>query len=110
MTEENVFQRVIGCVIANRISYNYNGLAETEFRAINKPYLANKLRDAWKAEEKLLNVLKITDKTIDNQIENMATMYSDFITEILELSDKNQLRVKGLVEKLRAEERKSNQS
>lgn len=109
-TEETVFNKTLGLIISNMISVGYNGFMEMTFREANSNYLANKCREAAKAEQILLDKLKISDKVVKGMIEERVNFYSNIIFDLLELDEVNQKRVSGLVNKLKEEERKSNQS
>lgn len=103
--EENVFNKTLGLIIANMISVDYNGFMEVIFREAGSNYLANKCREASKAEQALLDKLKVSDSTVKEMLEERATFYSDIIFDLLALEEKNQKRVSGLVRKLRDEEK-----
>lgn len=104
-TEEMIFNKTLGLIIANMISVDYNGFMEVTFREAGSNYLANQCANAHKAELKLIDKLKIADKTIKEMIDERVTFYSDIIFDLLALDEANQKRVAGLVAKLKKEEK-----
>lgn len=104
-TQETVFNKTLGLILANMISVDYNGFMEVTFREAGSNYLANKCREASKAEQMLLDKLKVADKTVKGMLEDRVTFYSDIIFDILALEEVNQKRVEGLVKKLKQEEK-----
>lgn len=104
MAEETIFNKTLGVIIANMISVDYNGFMEVTFRDAGSNYLANKCRDAAKAEQLLIDKLKIADSTVKGMIEERVTFYSDIIFDLLALDEVNQKRIQGLILKLKKEE------
>jgi len=95
--------KVLGLIIANELSQEYNGYNEVVFREAGRNYLANICRDAHKAELKVLKQLKIADKEVKEYLMKYKDLYSDFIFDYLQLSPEKQERVVGLVKKLQKE-------
>ena len=106
--EENIFNKTLGLIMANLISVDYNGFMSKTFRDAGSNYLANKCDNAAKAEQKVIDKLKVADKSVKGMIDERVTFYSDVIFDLLELDEVNQKRVKNLIDKLKKEERSKN--
>lgn len=107
MSDTTIFNKTLGCIIANLISVDYNGFMEVEFRSIGNNYLANKCIQAAKAEQKVIDKLKIVDKEVASMIEERVKFYSDLIFDVLALDESKQKRMRNLVDKLKKEELKN---
>lgn len=104
MNGEQVFHRTIGGIIANLISVDYNGWLAVEFREMGNKYLANKCLEAQKAEQKVIDRLKVINPEVKAMIEKRAKTYSDLVFDITAMDDDKQRRILNLIAKIKKEE------
>lgn len=104
MNGEQIFHRTIGGIIANLISVDYNGWLSIEFEQIGNKYLSNKCEQARKAEQKVIDRLKVINPEIKAMIDKRAKTYSDLVFDITAMDDDQQRRVINLIAKIKREE------
>lgn len=104
MQGSKIFQKVMGCIIANMLSAEYNEWMADYFTNDNKSnYLKNKCTEAYKAEQKVIDKLKIIDADVKREIEEIKDKYSDLIFDIMALEEKDQNRIFSLLKKIKKE-------
>lgn len=105
MTEpEYVFHKTLGCYIANSLALEYNGYMEVVYDEAKLNHLRNKCRVAMKAEQAVLDNMKIKLKAISDQADEIIQFNSKLIFDITALPEEKQRRVYKLVQKLEKEE------
>lgn len=102
--KEIEFHKVLGLIIANELSKEYNGYNALLFKESGNNYLSNICTKAEQAEEKVLKQLKISNKEVKEMLLKYKDLYSNFIFDYLALPAEKQERVYKLVEKLKKEE------
>lgn len=105
MQDDELINKVIGCVLVNLMAVDYNSWLEMHFREKGKKYnyITNKLNQAAKASELVSQQLAIADQASKEYVVTQANMFSDLIFSLTSLPPEKIKRVINLVEKLRKE-------
>jgi len=99
--QELVFHKTVGCIVANKLSVEYNGYMSLIYKDAGMNYLSNKCAAAEKASSDFIKRAKFKIESMEEKANDIVEFNADLIFETVALDPEHQQRVLRLVRKLR---------